>query len=141
MTNSPAEELAIVLAGMFLLVGMLTGVWKYRQMMARADNEADMYVNVAHQASLLYSPAVLVLGALAWLSPLPEAVDKAALLSVTLYFAIAVGTYLLLGLKGASQTQFHERNAMTTIGMWSLIVVEIGGTLVLVAGAVSGVLG
>jgi hypothetical protein len=141
MNIPAAEELSIVLAGVFLLVGMLTGVWKYRQMLAREDSEADMYVDVAHRASLLYSPAVLVLGGLAWASTFPEAVDTAALLAVTAYFAIAVGTYVALALKSTERTQFHERNVMTTVGMWSLILVEIGGTLVLLAGASLAIFG
>lgn len=132
-----ATTAAVIISGAFLLVGMLTGIWKYGQIMRSAEHRSEPYVDIAHRASLMYSPATLVLGALAALSQLPDHIELACILGVTLFFAIAIGSYVFYGAKGRRETQFSERNFSTTIGMYLLIIVEAGGTLVLLVGAVA----
>ena len=59
--ENPAVALAVLAAGVFFLVGLLTGAWKYRAMMRSERAVAPTYVDVAHRASLLYSFAALLL--------------------------------------------------------------------------------
>ena len=68
----------LIVSGFFLFVGMVTGVWKYRQMMTRPDRQAHIYVDTAHRASLMYSFATLVLAALAAASVWPDWIDAIA---------------------------------------------------------------
>lgn len=62
---SLAVRLALIFSGIFLWVGMLTGVWKYWQIRASAQARAHYYVDIAHRSSLLYAPASLILAVLA----------------------------------------------------------------------------
>lgn len=142
--NPPPLELsvaiAIVLAGAMLLVGMATGTWKYIDMMRSPERRASRYINIAHRASLLYACAIGVLALMAMLSPLPQSVEVAAIAIDSLFFFIATGTYIQLGVKRVERTQYHERNFTTGAGTWILAVAEIGSTLVLFVGACMGLM-
>jgi len=50
-----ADELARFACGAFFLVGLVTGVWKYRGMATSAEAVAPVYVDIAHRASLMYA--------------------------------------------------------------------------------------
>lgn len=56
-----ATQWAIVFSGIFLWVGMLTGVWKYYQIRHTERARAHYYVDIAHRSSLLYAAASLIL--------------------------------------------------------------------------------
>ena len=143
MQSSPVElsvALAIVGAGVMLLVGMLTGTWKYVEMRRSPDARAPMYVDIAHRAALLYASAMAVCALLAWLSPWSAAVESAAVLGNFVFFFIATATYVRLGAQRVRETQYKQRNFTTGFGTWALIVVEIGSTVVLLSGAICGLL-
>ena len=57
---------AVLFSGVFLWVGMLTGVWKYYQIRHSAQARAHYYVDIAHRSSLLYAPASLIIAILAY---------------------------------------------------------------------------
>ena len=61
-----ATQLAIIFSGIFLWVGMLTGVWKYYQIRNTELARAHYYVDIAHRSSLLYAAASLILAALSY---------------------------------------------------------------------------
>lgn len=73
-----AETLAILAAGSFFLVGLLTGVWKYQQIHGHESAEAHPYVNIAHRTALLYAFACLLLAQFARLSALSDTVNTVA---------------------------------------------------------------
>lgn len=140
----PAMALAILSAGLFLVVGLLTGVWKYVAIMQSERARAPYYVDIAHRASLLYASSSLILAALAYFSVWSENVNMMAVLLNVIYFALAIGTYVIHGLLKDTDNQLrrpHRLGSKTLpslliqLFMWSLIVAEIGGTLVLLAGA------
>jgi hypothetical protein len=134
------KQLIIVAMGLFFLTGLLTGVWKYYHMLHRTDHQAPVYVNIAHSAALQYSFACLVLLVFAGLSSFPVAVNAAAAGVVLLFFASAITTYIVLGLRNRTNNQFERRSVLTTWGMWALIAGEIGGFGVLAAGALARLL-
>lgn len=138
MVLVPSARLAVAAAGIFLLWGMALGVWKYRHMLSAPTHEAPVYVDIAHRAALLYAFAALVLAALAQWSAWPEAVNLAAVAIELFFFATAVASYVFHGARGREQTQFSERNLVTTWGMALLIVGELGGVLVLLGGFLRG---
>ena len=125
----------LLVSGAFLLVGMLTGVWKWRQMMTRSSGQAHVYVDTAHRAALMYSFATLVLAALAAASAWPIWLEGVAAGANVLFFASAVARYCQLGWTEATDNQFTERNFVTTTGMYLLVAGEVGGLVVLIAGA------
>lgn len=121
-------------SGIFLLVGLVTGVWKYTQMTRSPEHRAPFYVDTAHRAALMYSFAALVLGHLASHTVLAPTVALVAVLVPVFFFATAIGRYVSLGMKNETDNQFHERSFSTGLGMWLLIFGEVGGVLVLLVG-------
>jgi hypothetical protein len=136
----PASTLAILSAGLFFMVALLTGVWKWRQIMASADHCAHPYVDIAHRASLMYSFAAMLLASFASLSAWHANIDLVATGLPLFYFAFAIATYVWHGARRDTDNQFRERNFVSTWGMWTLVVAEIGGFMVLFAGVVKSLL-
>ena len=56
---------------------------------------------------------------------------------VLLFFASAITTYIVLGLRNRTDNQFERRSLLTTWGMWALIAGEIGGFAVLAVGVLT----
>ncbi len=142
-----AAQWALWGCGLFFLTGLLTGVWKYAQIASSDKSRAHYYVDVAHRASLMYAFACLVLERFASLSAWSNAVNTAAVLVSMLFFALAVGSYILHGWLRDTRNQLqpphqlgkaHFPGGAMVLFMVSLIVAEVGGFLVLFAGFVAG---
>lgn len=129
-----AYQIAIIAAGVFFLNGLLTGVWKFRQIDKSPENKAHPYVDIAHRSSLLYSFAAILIANFIEISQLSPAIEVAATLLLISYFAIAITGYMIQG--AAQKTDNQLRNMSRTIRwfMWSLVAAEIGGFLVLFYG-------
>jgi hypothetical protein len=139
-----APRLGIFAAGFYLLVGLLTGVWKYLQMSSSAEAQAHPYVDIAHRAALMYSFASLVIAVLAALSTLPSMVNLIATAAPLLFFGLAIASYVLHGILADTDNQLRAPHVMGTRRvsalsihgfMVALILAEIGGVLVLFIGA------
>ncbi len=144
-----AESVSILSAGIFFLVGLLTGIWKYKQIAASENAEAHPYVDICHRASLLYAFAAILLAKFVEVSQLDSTVELVAVSVVLFYFATAILTYFVHGLLQDTDNQLRtpHRLGNTTVRpvsmavmMWSLIVAEVGGFLVLFYGVVTAVL-
>ena len=120
-------KIAIIACGSFLLCGLLTGVWKYRQVLASAEHRAHPYVDIAHRASLLYSFASLVVAEFAQRSPLSETITYLCVCAPLVFFATAILTYIIHGWKKDTENQFADPGPITTWMMNALIVAEVGG--------------
>lgn len=138
-----AANLALWGCGLFFLTGLLTGVWKYWQISHSDKSRAHYYVDVAHRASLMYAFACLVLERFAALSVWSNAVNSAAVLASMLFFALAVGSYILHGWLQDTRNQLqsphqlgrvHVPGVSMVLFMVLLIVAEVGGFLVLFSG-------
>ena len=143
-TMRSAELLALFASGGFLLIGLLTGVWKYRYMMGSDEGTAPTYVNIAHRAALLYSFASIVIYEFVQLSPFTAAVNLVAVGAPITFFAVAVGSYITHGLLGDTDNQSRDSGIVgpTVLRgvMWALIIAEIGGVSLLLVGAVQTVM-
>lgn len=144
-----AENLAIISAGVFFLTGLLTGVWKYQQIMMSEDSIAHPYVDICHRASLLYAFAAILLAKFAEVSQLSNRVELISVGVVVFYFATAITTYLVHGLLKDTDNQLKSPHAMgqltissrmISLYMWTLIAAEIGGFLVLFYGVLIAIL-
>lgn len=140
---SAAEKLTLLSAGIFFLVGLLAGVWKYKQIMASENGEAHPYVDICHRASLLYAFASILLLKFLEISQLPDMLELVAVAAALFYFATAILTYAIHGFLKDTDNQLRApfnlgKNVMPkasiTIYMWMLIAAEIGGFLVLFYG-------
>jgi len=127
-------KLALTAAGSFFFTALATGVWKYRYMLLDERHVAPVYVDVAHRAALLYTFAALFLARLVEDSPFPRPVNVLAIGGPLLFFAIAIATYVHLGIANRTDNQFREWNFGTTWGMLALIAAEVGGFGVLFVG-------
>jgi hypothetical protein len=129
----------LLAAGLIFILALLLGVWKYRQMAASPEGQAHPYVDVAHRAALLYSFATLLVAVFVELSGWSEAVNLIAAFAVIAFFVGALAGYISHGLTRDTENQFREGEGPPGLHpfMWMLIVVELAGFGVLLAGFIS----
>ena len=132
---SLSEIIAFSSSGICLMIGLLTGTWKYFAIMKSENHQAPVYVDIAHRASLMYAFACIVLLEFARISDLDELTEAISTLLPVAFFLIAIFTYILLGISNHTDNQFKQKNLITTWGMYLLIAGEIGGFGVLMYGA------
>jgi len=142
-----AVKIAVIFSGIFLWVGMFTGIWKYWQIRQSPQSRAHYYVDIAHRSSLLYAPSTLILAVLAYCSVLSSAVNLICVLINILFFSFSIGAYVLHGFLQDTTNQFkqphqlgkfHLPESLMTLAMLGLIIAELGGTGILVYGAFAG---
>lgn len=129
-----AAKLALLASGLFLLCGMITGVWKYAKIMSSESHTAPVYVDIAHRASFFYSFASLVIAALIGFTAYELSWQIFFVALPLLYFAVTVAGYIREGILDRTDNMFRERNFVTTWFMYSLIVGEIGGLVMIIGG-------
>jgi hypothetical protein len=129
----------LLAAGLIFIWALLLGVWKYRQMAASPDGLAHPYIDTAHRAALLYSFATLLIATFVELSGFSTAVNVIAAFAVIAFFAGAIAGYVWHGIRRDTDNQFREGDEPGGLHqfMWALILVEIAGFSVLLAGFVS----
>jgi hypothetical protein len=131
-------KITLLAAGLIFLLALLLGVWKYRQIMVADDHRAHPYVDVAHRAALLYSFATLLVAIFVQLSAWPVWVNLTAAMVLVFFFVAAILSYIEHGLKRDTDNQFAHPDRALRVGMVALIVGEIGGFGVLLAGFIVG---
>ncbi|MEZ5153107.1 hypothetical protein [Rhodococcus zopfii] len=131
-------ELTLLAAGLIFLLALSLGVWKYRQMVTSESHLAHPYVDIAHRSALLYSFATMLTAVFVELSVWPTAVNLIAAGVLVGFFVIAIGSYVVHGALRDTTNQFEDAGRGTTVAMIALIVGEIGGFSVLLAGFVWG---
>lgn len=138
-----ATQLAILGSGIFLWVGMLTGVWKYYQIRQTELARAHYYVDIAHRSSLLYAAASLILAALSYFTVLSDGFAVGCVIVNLFFFAMSILTYIMHGLLKDTTNQFKRPHQlgkwtlpawMMSLMMFSLIIVELGATAILLIG-------
>ncbi|MDH3491929.1 MAG: hypothetical protein OEM82_00115 [Acidobacteriota bacterium] len=127
-------KISLLFAGIFLLNGMITGVWKYLKIMSSPEHKAPVYVDIAHRASFFYSFASLVIAKLIEYSPFSAGWQVVIVLLPLTYFLLTVVAYVLEGIKDRTDNIFSERNFATTWFMYTLIAAEIGGFALILGG-------
>ncbi len=124
----------LLAASVMFLWALILGVWKYRQMATSEAHLAHPYLDTAHRAALLYSFALLLVATFVSLSGWSELVNLIAAAAMTFHFFAAVASYVVLAWQAKTDNQWRDPLPGTHIFMISLIVAEIGGWLVLIAG-------
>ncbi len=134
MTPAADTNAVLLASGLMFLWALSLGVWKYRQMALSEDHLAHPYVDTAHRAALLYSFALLLVATFVQLSGFTELINLIAAGAMTFYFYAAVTSYVIHGWRADTENQFRDPAATLHVGMVALIIAEIGGWLVLLAG-------
>lgn len=146
-TLAPAVMAGLFASGLYLLVGQLAGLWKYMHIRRDPKRGAPRYVNVAHQAALMYSFAALVIAALAYVSAWSDCVNFIAALAPLVFFGLAIEGYLIHGYLQDTNNQLDKPHVfgkkfipapVMTAFMFALTLAEIGGVAVLFVGALKG---
>lgn len=121
-------------AGLIFIWALVLGVVKYRQMVTSEDHLAHPYIDTAHRAALLYSFATLLVAAFVELSAWSTLVNLLAAGALVLFFAAAIVSYMVHGLRRDTDNQIRDPVPGTHPFVLTLILAEIGGFAVLFAG-------
>lgn len=144
-TLTIATQCAIIFSGIFLWVGILTGVWKYYQIRHTSQARAHYYVDIAHRSSLLYAAASLILAALSHFTVLADDIALFCVIVNLFFFSFAILSYILHGLLQDTTNQFKQPHQLArwtlpnwcmTLMMIALILAELGATLILLLGTI-----
>lgn len=127
----------LVSSGLFLMFGLLTGIWKYWQIRQSPERRAHVYVDIAHRASFLYSFACLVMKELVSHGALSLRLQWLAVVAPIAFFAAAVLTYVFEGFRQRRDNQLEQDTALNTGFMLLLIIAECGGVGLLLYGLLS----
>lgn len=130
--------LTLLAAGLLFLLALGLGVWKYRQMALSENHLAHPYVDIAHRAALMYSFATLLIAVFVELSAWPTWLNLTAAATAVFFFVSAIGSYVLHGARRDTDNQFAHGGVGLHLSMTLLIVGEMGGFAVLLAGFVWG---
>ncbi|WP_293001311.1 hypothetical protein [Mycobacterium sp.] len=131
-------KLTLLSAGLIFLLALILGVWKYRQVLISEDHRAHPYVDIAHRAALLYSFAALLVAEFVHLSVWPTWVNLTAAMVLVFFFVVAIWTYIFHGWKQDTDNQFANPDRAMRLGMVALVIGEVGGFGVLLAGFIAG---
>ena len=131
--NTPAAS-TLLAAGLIFLLALVLGVWKYREMLTSPDHLAHPYVDIAHRAALLYAFATLLVAVFVELSAWPGWVNLAAAMVMVFFFVTAILSYVMHGLRRDTTNQMAHPTTGLKVTMALLILGEIGGFTVLLAG-------
>ncbi|BBZ11455.1 hypothetical protein [Mycobacterium branderi] len=131
-------KITLLAAGLIFLLALCLGVWKYRQIMTAEDHRAHPYVDIAHRAALLYSFATLLAAVFVELSAWPTWVNLVAAMVLVFFFVGAILSYIVHGARRDTTNQFDHADRGLVVSMAFLILGEIGGFGVLLAGFVAG---
>ena len=116
-----AYQLAIAAAGIFFMNALLTGVWKYLEIVRGEHAQAHPYVDIAHRASLMYSFAALLLATFVEISQMSDSVERLAVGLPLTYFAFAIVGYMVHGFRKKTDNQFRNAGPALSSFMWTLI--------------------
>lgn len=143
LIGTHATRIAMSASGIYFMVGLLTGMWKYLAMRTSPRFEAPVYVNIAHRAALMYAFAALLLAVFASLSALSDTLNTIGVILPLLFFTLAQLHYIQLGLTNNTDNSMRDasnRNSEFMI-LNALTLAEIGGFAVLLTGFVMRLVG
>ena len=135
-----AYGLALIASATFFLTGLVLGIWKFRGMASSADGLAHPYIDTAHRAALMYAFATVMIAVFVDVSQLAAWLELFAVILLVAYFAIAIMTYVIHGWKKDTDNQVRNMSTAANVFMWSLVVAEIGGFLIIFYGLLTALL-
>ena len=135
-----AYGLALIASATFFLTGLVLGIWKDRGMASSADGLAHPYIDTAHRAALMYAFATVMIAVFVEVSQLAAGLELFAVILLVAYFAIAILTYVIHGWKKDTDNQVRNMSTAATVFMWSLVVAEIGGFLIIFYGLLTALI-
>ncbi len=134
LSIAPDTKAVLLADAVMFLCALLLGVWKYSQIASSEDHTSHIYTDVAHRTALFYSFALLLIATFVELSGFSSLVNLMAAGAMTFYFFASVAIYASHGFRKDTDNQFRDAVRGTHAYMATLILGEIGGWLLLLAG-------
>ncbi|HLM62400.1 MAG TPA: hypothetical protein VK308_16480 [Pyrinomonadaceae bacterium] len=106
-------KILLLFAGLFLLSGMLTGIWKYRKLLRLPEQSTPVHIDMAHHSSFFYSFACLVIAKLIEYSPFSPGVRFGIAALPLVYFSATIIIYGAEGFLSQSEQLVSERSYVT----------------------------
>lgn len=107
-----------VFAALFFTAALMTGIWKWRAMLAAEDGEAHRYIDVAHHAALHYGPFITLAGLLALFWPFGEYLPAWAFVATMgLSMIGSLSRYIVLGLRGGITNQLRQADRTSRLSL------------------------
>lgn len=141
-----SQKICVVSTGVFFIVGLGCGAWKYAQIRRSTEAKSSTYVDIAHRAALMYAFSCLVVERLVAISQLDPRIENTCVLTLIAYFAWAQGSYIVHAGLADTDNQFEEPHRlgkfvipsqlMSTF-MISLIFFELSASVTLLVGAIN----
>ncbi len=113
-----ALYVALFFSAIYFAAALLTGIWKWRAMLASSDGMAHSYVDIAHHAALHYGPFILLAGVLASFWPFEATLPAWALIAAMgVTMVLSLSRYISLGMRGTITNQLHKPTGSARIGL------------------------
>jgi hypothetical protein len=142
MTLNPLPEAlhAALYFSIFYFIGaLLTGVWKWRSMLASTNGQAHAYIDIGHHAALHYGPFILLAGVLAVFWPFGELLPGWILIEIMGWtMVLSLSRYISLGLKGDITNQLHKPTGSAKLGLFFFFFGSVLPGLAIAIGAIIG---
>ncbi|MEP7076489.1 MAG: hypothetical protein ABI878_11830 [Acidobacteriota bacterium] len=129
-----AVKISFLFSGIFLLTGMLTGVWKYSHIMSSSEHKSPVYVDIAHRNALMFSFASLVIAKLVEFSPFGTTAQIALTVIVFFFFSMTSINQISEGFRDRTDNIFTTPDPMRNVFMYGLVAGEIGSVTLLLGG-------
>jgi len=129
-----AVKISLLFSGLYLLTGMLTGVWKYAKIMSSDERKAPVYVDIAHRNALMFSFASLVIAKLVEYSPFGPSGQVVVVALPFFFFVVTSAGQITEGLKNSTENIFLKPDPVRNIFMYGLVAGEVGSIALLVGG-------
>ncbi|WP_433685720.1 hypothetical protein [Nocardia sp. CA-119907] len=121
-------------AGLIFWWALILGVWKWQAMVKSPDGCAHPYIDIAHRSALLYSFATGLIAVFVEFSGWPSGVNIAAATAIIVLFVVTIANYVRIGIQRSTDNQMRNPPPSMRFVLAALILGEIGGFTVLLAG-------
>ncbi len=111
-------HVALFFAVFYFAAALITGVWKWRAMLAAKNGQAHAYIDIAHHAALHYGPFILLAGILASFWSFEALLPAWILVEIMGWtMVLSLSRYISLGLHGTASNQLHKATASARLGL------------------------
>jgi hypothetical protein len=129
-----AIKILLLFAGLFLLSGMVTGIWKYKKLLSSPEQNTPVYIDITYHSSFFYSFACLVIAKLIEYSPFSPGVRFVLAAMPLVYFSATIIVYGAEGFLSHSESPASERGFVTRWFMNGLAAAQILSLILILYG-------
>jgi len=134
-----ALHAALYFSIFYFAAALLTGVWKWRAMLASSDGVAHKYIDIAHHAALHYGPFIVLAGVLASFWPFGEFFAAWILIEIMGWtMVLSLSRYVSLGFRGTITNQLYQATGSAKFGLFFFFFGSVAPGLTIAFGAAIG---